>query len=179
MGGPPNLTLLCPLAKKRLMKTQITAAYTAVLAVLALTVSCSKEPVDTIEIVAAENVREIELEILDAVNEYRTSNGYSALEFSEVAYDVANEHTDYMIARGTINHDGFSARASEISAQVNARAVAENVARDFPTALDVFNGWLKSDGHRKNMEGDFSHSAVSVKISPSGKLYFTQIFYLQ
>lgn len=161
------------------MKTQITAAYTAVLAIMAMTMSCSKEPVGPVEIVVSENVQDIELEIMDAVNEFRISNGHTALEFSEVAYEKANEHTDYMIARGSINHDGFSARASEISAQVNAKAVAENVARDFPTAADVFNGWLKSEGHRKNMEGDFSHSAVSVKISPAGKMYFTQIFVLQ
>jgi uncharacterized protein YkwD len=161
------------------MKTQITSAFVAALALMALTVSCSKEPVDSIEIVVSENVQDIELELINAVNEFRKSNGHSALEFNEVAYELANEHTDYMIARGALNHDGFSARASEISAQVNAQAVAENVARDFPTALDAFNGWLRSDGHRKNMEGDFSHTAVSVKISPSGQLYFTQIFFLK
>lgn len=82
-----------------------------------------------------------------------------------------------MIARGTINHDNFSARASKISSIENAELVAENVAKDYANAAEAFQGWLDSSSHKKTMEGEFTHTAVSVKKDAHGKLYFTQIFF--
>jgi len=153
--------------------------FWAFAAMLVLSVACTKEPVAPAEVPVSANMKAVESELLQTVNEYRRSQGHPALNFSAVAYDFANKHTDYMIASGEINHDGFSARASEISAQVNARAVAENVAKDYPNAQEAFKGWVESESHRKTMEGEFTHTAVSVKVAPDGKLFFTQLFYLQ
>lgn len=151
----------------------------ALVAALVMATACTKDPVVPAEIPVSQNMKAVESELLQAVNDYRLSQGHTALYFSAVAYEYANQHTDYMIASGEINHDGFSARASEISAQVNARAVAENVAKDYPSAQEAFKGWLDSESHRKTMEGEFTHTAVSVKVAPDGKLFFTQLFYLQ
>ena len=62
-------------------------------------------------------------------------------------------------------------------AKVDASAVAENVAKDYPTAKITFEKWVASSGHRKNIEGDFTHTAVSVKKDAAGHYYFTQLFY--
>jgi len=140
-------------------------------------VSCTKESVSDTSIIEAENAKEIETELLSLVNEYRISLGKTALEFNEVAYEYANEHTAYMISKDAINHDNFSSRASKISLQLNAVFVAENVARNYNNAEGAFQGWLDSTSHKKTMEGDFSHTAVSVKINNEGELYFTQIFF--
>lgn len=140
-------------------------------------VSCSKESVAPANIIEAENATAIELELLGVVNDHRTSLGQTALEFSEVAYEYANQHNDYMISKGTINHDNFSSRASKISSQVNAEFVAENVAKDYDNAAEAFQGWLNSSSHKKTMEGEFTHTAVSVKISETGDFYYTQIFF--
>ena len=99
------------------------------------------------------------------------------MDYSAVAYEYANKHTDYMIAKGSINHDNFSARASDISQAVNASFVSENVAKDYDSAVEAFQKWLASSDHRKTMEGEFTHTAVSVKRNSDGKLYFTQLFY--
>lgn len=157
------------------MKTALHLAVT-VLFVLLLS-SCSKETADEITVPKAENAISVEQELLVMVNDYRNSLGYSNLNFSEVAYDYANDHTDYMIAMGTINHDNFSARASKISSEVNASVVAENVAKDYASAKKAFDEWMASAGHRKNIEGDFSHTAVSVKKDKAGNFYYTQLFY--
>lgn len=154
-------------------------ALWALVASLALSIACTKEPVDPVDIPVWRNMKAVESELFQKVNEYRLSQGHTPLNFSAVAYDYANQHTDYMIASGEINHDGFSARASEISALVNARSVAENVAKDYPNAQKAFMGWFESESHRKTMEGEFTHTAVSVKLAPNGKLYFTQLFYLE
>ena len=139
--------------------------------------SCGKEPLESPTVLETENAFPIEQELLGMVNNYRDSLGYSTLEFSSIAYDYANRHTDYMISKGTINHDGFTSRASDIATKVDASAVAENVAKDFPTAKATFDNWISSSGHRKNIEGDFTHTAVSIKKDSSGHYYFTQLFY--
>ena len=78
---------------------------------------------------------------------------------------------------GGISHDNFSARASGIATEVNAEYVAENVATDYDTAQEAFEGWMKSSSHKKTMEGDFTHTAVSVKKASNDKYYFTQLFF--
>jgi uncharacterized protein YkwD len=139
--------------------------------------SCSKETLDNTNIIEAENATEVENELLDVVNNHRVSLGYNVLEFSSVAYEYANEHNNYMISKGSINHDNFSARASNIVTAVEAEYVAENVAKDYKTAIEAFKGWLNSTNHKKTMEGEFTHSAVSVKKNTSGDYYFTQLFF--
>lgn len=145
--------------------------------ILSLTGSCSKESAEPLVVVRALSSPEVEQELLGLVNAHRMSLGYSSLEFSPVAYEYASAHTDYMIASGTLNHDNFNTRASGISQEVNAEYVAENIARDYDTALQAFNGWLESSGHRTTMEGDFTHTAVSVKKDASGNYYYTQLFF--
>lgn len=142
-----------------------------------VTVSCSTESIGPATVTEVENAVEVEQELLGIVNEHRVSLGYNYLDFSLVAYEYANKHTDYMIAKGTINHDNFSARASDISQAVNASYVSENVAKDYDSALEAFQKWLASADHRKTMEGEFTHTAVSVKRNTDGNLYFTQLFY--
>ena len=139
--------------------------------------SCSKEPLDNSSIIEAKNATEVENELLNIVNSHRISLGYNALSFSAIAYDYANKHNDYMVATGNLSHDGFNSRASSISNEVNAEYVAENIAKDYSTAAEAFENWLGSTDHKKTMEGNFTHTAVSVKEDTSGNLYFTQLFY--
>lgn len=139
--------------------------------------SCTKESAEPLNIVESQNVTEVEQELLNTVNEHRMSLGKNTLEFNSAAYREANSHTDYMIAKGAINHDNFTARASGISAETDAEFVAENVAKDYATASGAFEGWLNSTNHKRTMEDDFTHTAVSVKKDADGTLYFTQIFY--
>lgn len=139
--------------------------------------SCTKESLNTSNIIEAENAKEVELELLRVVNDHRIAIDQPELEYSLVAYEYANEHNDYMISLGDINHHNFSSRASKISSQIGAEFVAENVAKDYDNAAEAFQGWLNSSSHKKTMEGDFTHTAVSVKINGAGDFYFTQIFF--
>ncbi len=152
--------------------------HTLLIGVVLLAVSCSKESVvgETL-IPESENAVVVEGELLAVVNDHRATLGYTVLEYSAVAYEFANKHTDYMIAKGSLSHDNFSARASNISSLENAEIVAENVAKDYDTAVEAFQGWLNSSSHKKTMEGDFTHTAVSVKKDANGNYYFTQLFF--
>ncbi|TLF46674.1 CAP domain-containing protein [Maribacter aurantiacus] len=140
--------------------------------------SCTAEPLqdDTIIAVAENNVI-LEQEVLAVVNDHRASLGLNQLEFSEIAYKYANKHTDYMISKGSLSHDNFSARASSINSEITVKMVAENVAKEYDTAMEAFEGWYQSSSHKKTMEGEFSHTAVSVKRNAEGDYYYTQLFY--
>lgn len=139
--------------------------------------SCTDDSIMETPVIEAENAFTVEQELLDIVNEYRLSLNTNALEFSEVAYKYANKHTDYMISKGSISHDNFSSRASNINAEVAVEMVAENVAKNYDNAIEAFQSWYNSSSHKKTMEGDFTHTAISIKKDKIGDYYFTQLFY--
>tara|TARA_R110002051_G_scaffold71624_5_gene129399 strand:+ start:38357 stop:38830 length:474 start_codon:yes stop_codon:yes gene_type:complete len=139
--------------------------------------SCTSDPIEETPVLEAENVITIEQDLLEIVNEHRLSLNTNMLQFSDVAYKYANLHTDYMILKGSISHDNFSSRASNINTEIAVEIVAENVAKDYRTALEAFQGWYLSSSHKKTMEGDFTHTGISVKKDALGNFYFTQLFY--
>lgn len=141
--------------------------------------SCTGDSIEDTPVIEMENAIAVEGELLEIVNEHRLALNTNALKFSAVAYKYANLHTDYMIAKGSISHDNFSSRASNINAEVAVEMVAENVAKDYNTAVEAFEGWYSSGIHKKTMEGDFTHTAISIKQDVKGNYYFTQLFYKQ
>ncbi|MDB2606843.1 CAP domain-containing protein [Zobellia sp.] len=151
--------------------------YVALVLFVCTLASCSKESAGSTNVIEKENAEIVETELLEAVNEHRISLGSNSLKFSSVAYVQANNHTDYMISKGALNHDNFSSRASQISSEEAAEFIAENVAKDYATASEALTGWLNSNSHKTTLEGEFTHTAVSVKKDNNGKLYFTQIFF--
>lgn len=151
------------------------------LSVLTLT-SCSKESLHEDEIldlvteVAPVDYSSIEIEVMELVNEYRLSQGLSALEFLNEISGLAENHNFHMIEEDEVCHDNFASRYSELMNLVDAQAVSENVAYGYSTAEAVVKAWIGSEGHRKNMEGNLTHFGISVDADAEGKLYFTHIF---
>ncbi|MBQ4914399.1 CAP domain-containing protein [Maribacter sp. MMG018] len=145
--------------------------------VVVLLTSCSKDANEVYEKVAlTATTSDMEEQILDLVNEYRVSKGLVVLEVNSAAKKYATAHNEYMISKDEISHDNFLQRASDLSLEINAIHVAENVARDFDTAEEVFNAWLLSAAHLKNIIGDFTETAISVDTDAEGRQYFTQVF---
>lgn len=119
----------------------------------------------------------IELETMTLINNYRISKGLNALEkINHVSYK-SEEHDAYMIANNVVNHNDFEARSTNIMKTLGAKNVSENVAYNYNSAQGVFDAWLKSEGHKQNIEGDFTHFGISVReSSTTGKKYYTNIF---
>ncbi|WP_378185453.1 CAP domain-containing protein [Aquimarina sp. W85] len=159
------------------MKTYLKSIFILYIAV-AIT-SCSKDNDDQVdenaEIDTTEN--STESEILRLVNEHRVSIQLPALEVSTLATTLAKEHTIYMIDKKRISHDNFDKRFDRLKAEENARTAAENVASFQPTAEKVVNAWLDSDGHRQNIEGNFSFTGIAALKDDQGRFYYTQIFH--
>ena len=146
--------------------------------------SCSKDnsiPENDTQLKSADLVNTIaytaiESDILAGVNKYRESKGLTALaRVDEVTYQ-ADDHTVYMTDNEVVNHDNFNVRYTNLVSGVGAKAVAENVAFGYGSADAVVKAWIASDGHRVNIEGDFTHFGISVDKDKNGKNYFTNIF---
>jgi uncharacterized protein YkwD len=120
----------------------------------------------------------VERDVLYYINKHRESKGLSPLGFSAVlASEARNHSTDMASRRVSFGHDGLTARTKNISKQIKSvHTVSENVARGPITAEQAVNLWLKSPGHRKNIEGNYKYTGIGVARDRKSELYFTQIF---
>ncbi|MFT6796091.1 MAG: hypothetical protein ACJART_001229 [Maribacter sp.] len=135
------------------------------------------EPEKEVFLVSTATHSDIESELFEIINNYRISLNLNVLKFEGASYYFAKKHSKYMILQGNTSHDNFAKRAEQISMNTGATYVAENVAKDYDTAVEAFEAWLESDGHRLNIEGDYTHSAISIKENEEGNLYFTHLFF--
>jgi uncharacterized protein YkwD len=123
---------------------------------------------------------DLESPVHDKVNNYRASQGKSALGYDDRIAAIARTHSLDMANKDEINHDGFDGRVSQLKAVLGTAniAVGENVAYNCgysdPVQVAV-DGWINSEGHRKNMIGDYNWTGIGVAVNGE-KYYFTQIF---
>ncbi|WP_008638504.1 CAP domain-containing protein [Bizionia argentinensis] len=144
--------------------------------------SCSSESID--EVVIIEDSSEliipesktIEIEIMELINDYRLSKGLNPLNNVGIIKAQAFNHTDYMISNNHVSHDNFNSRRLFLEDRLGAQNVSENVAYGFTSAQSAVSAWLKSDGHRANIEGDFTDFELSADQNDAGKWYYTNIF---
>jgi uncharacterized protein YkwD len=88
-----------------------------------------------------------------AVNRNRA--GCAPLAWDDVAARAAQAHSDDMARRGYFSHT--SPEGGDMGSRLRAqgasyRMAAENIAAGQPTAEMVVQGWLRSSGHRRNIE---------------------------
>lgn len=123
----------------------------------------------------------MEAEILKLVNQHRRKKGLGPMSWNQAMSDVAHQHSSNMARKKTaFGHNGFEQRVKKISAKTGGlKGWAENVAHGQISASEVMKGWLKSPGHRKNIEGKYNLIGIGIESSRNGDLYFTQIFGLK
>ncbi|WP_103071458.1 CAP domain-containing protein [Aquimarina sediminis] len=161
------------------MKLPIRVVCIAYVAILLF--SCSPENIEdnissTDKEFVVPEVKSIEIEILELINSYRVSQGLNVLESLDIVKSQAYTHTDYMIKQNNMSHDYFHERKSYLIANAGASKVAENVGYGYSSAESVVNAWLKSDSHRRTIEGDYTEFDISVEQNKEGVLFFTNIF---
>lgn len=109
------------------------------------------------------------------VNSYRVSRGLPALVWDRRAAAVAKAHSRDMFEGRYFSHtspDGRSLRDRLHARALQYSSAGENIAWGQETGRDVLRAWLRSKGHRRNIEGrDFTHHGVG-KVGP----YWTHIF---
>lgn len=120
----------------------------------------------------------LEREILSLVNDYRKTKKLAPLSTNAaIEYQARRHSMDMGTHRIPFGHQGLSFRIKYIQEKVpGATIVGENVAYGNLSAKAVVNGWIKSDEHRKNMEGSYKYTGIGVTRNMQNQLYFTQIF---
>ena len=149
--------------------------------VLVLTlVSCSNdatEEKEDLELITNYDYSAEETDLANRINEYRVSVGLNALEIVNHISYKSLEHNSYMIENNVVNHDYFDSRANNIIQVLGAVRVGENIAYNFSTPNSALHAWKNSPGHKANLDGDYTHFGISIKINPeNGKKYYTNMF---
>jgi uncharacterized protein YkwD len=150
--------------------------------ILSFMSSCSPEdsnstPESQLSISSNYEYSTLELETMNLINNYRVSIGLNALEKINHVSLKSEEHDHYMIANNVVNHDNFVSRSENIMKVLGAKNVSENIAYNYNSAKGAFDAWLNSEGHKENIEGNFTHFGISVRENPvNGKKYYTNIF---
>jgi uncharacterized protein YkwD len=129
------------------------------------------------EEVESSSISRIEKEVFEDVNTYRESIGLPALKWMNAIKGQAEQHSDNMAKRKTgFGHEGFEERVNKLRKSITITGAAENVAYGKLSADAVTKGWLNSPGHKKNIEGNYTYTAVGISVDRQGYLFFTQIF---
>jgi uncharacterized protein YkwD len=87
-----------------------------------------------------------------------------------------------MAAGGAVGHDGFNGRVANIRKTIPVVNAGENIgyiSGYTNPAVAIFNEWLTSFGHVKNIEGRYDLTGVGAARNHNGDYYITQIFILK
>lgn len=126
----------------------------------------------------ADSDKAIEQEVLVHINEYRQQHGLSTLTLDERISKEARQHSIAMAKHALpFGHQHFLTRINNIRTQIkNAGAGAENVAYNYRDGQDVVRNWLKSPGHKRNIDGNYNLTGIGIARDQRGRIYFTQLF---
>ena len=136
----------------------------------------SDESIETVTVAEAPQAKQIEIEILELINDYRLSLGLNPLSNMDDIKIEAYGHTNYMMSTGNVSHTNFFQRKQNLINNAGAINVGENVAYAYSSAQSVVNAWINSDSHRENMEGDYTNFDISAEKDAEGRWYYTNIF---
>lgn len=137
-------------------------------------------PPETIAATPAKPPSAMEKSIHNQINQYRQARKLPPLTLDARISAQAKIHSQNM-ANGKVpfSHNGFEQRVSVIHRQIPYRAASENVAfnQGYPNpAKQAVDGWIKSDGHRVNIEGQYNLTGIGVVKNAKNEYYFTQLF---
>lgn len=118
-------------------------------------------------------------DFMTLINDHRVSIGIDPLLHVDGLQEIAEGHSANMAA-GIVSfgHTGFSDRCAMGRSVLNgANLCAENVANGQRTVKAAFDSWMKSSGHKSNIEQvRATHTGFGFAKSSSGVWYWTQIF---
>ena len=118
-----------------------------------------------------------ETEVLRLVNVERAKYGLSALALDSGATEVAHVRAKEIVT--SFSHtrpNGSSCFTAADELDISYRFAGENIAYGYPTPEKVVNGWMNSEGHRKNiLSSSFSKIGIGC-YENNGILYWSQFF---
>jgi uncharacterized protein YkwD len=120
--------------------------------------------------------------VIEEINDRRGENDVQPLHRMELLDKVAWRHVNYMAERKTITHFGFKRRARFINKTLGNSYVGENCCR-YPSKAynkrvikNIFDGWMRSEGHKRNILNPAYTSTGIGCVIKNGCIYIVQIF---
>ena len=139
--------------------------------------TASKETVVTPKTSAAGFNTAYEADVLRLINAERAKYGLSPLVSDKGATEVAHLRAKEIVK--SFSHtrpDGSSCFTAAKELGISYRQAGENIAYGYPTPQKVVEGWMNSEGHRKNiLSSSFSKAGIGCYKS-NGILYWSQFF---
>ncbi len=137
----------------------------------------TQQTVEPTQPVTSEFNTTYEAEVLRLVNEQRVKYGLSLLAADNGAEEVAHLRAKEIVK--SFSHtrpNGSSCFTAAKELGVSYRSAGENIAYGYPNPESVVNGWMNSEGHRKNiLSPSFGRIGIGCYKS-GGVLYWTQFF---
>lgn len=123
----------------------------------------------------------MEIQIFDLTNSIRARNNVGLLQWSELVYQTAKNHSIDMATNDYFSHtalNGLSPFDRMKSNGIKYRYAAENLIAGHGDSTDSSYGWFQSEGHRKNMlHPNLYYLGVGGSTGGTYSNYFTQNFY--
>ena len=128
-----------------------------------------------------DNITEMARQIIDLTNRERAIRGVGSMLHQQQLANAAQSHAKDMMENNYFSHTGLngSTPGDRITAEgYRWQTYGENIARGYGTAQRVMDGWMASEGHRKNILNDaFTEIGIGYTDGPlSGDDYFVQNF---
>jgi uncharacterized protein YkwD len=123
-----------------------------------------------------------EQKILDLTNEARKKEKLTPLKINFTLVKAARAHSKNMAKQRKMDHklDGKNPGDRLKDAGYRAAYYGENIAfgfRKFGTPEKIFDGWMESKGHRKNiLTAAFREIGIGTYTNAAGETYYTQVF---
>ncbi|MCU0536954.1 MAG: CAP domain-containing protein [Hydrococcus sp. Prado102] len=125
----------------------------------------------------------IEQKVHQQINRYRLSRNLPPLRLDAQLSHEARLYSQQMAqGKATFSHKGIEKRFKKVEQIIPYRKAAENLALNKgyqDPGMVAVEGWLKSPGHRKNIEGQFNLTGIGVAKNLKGEYYLTQFFILE
>lgn len=140
---------------------------------------CSCAVRKSANVLTPEQQAERENKIWEYVNDYRKSHNRHTLVSSEPLTRLAREHSMRMQRTNQLDHQGFSRRVAKARYHYPQTYVAENVGMNYGHSQPektMVDSWIRSQGHRVNLLGNYRHTGIGITQNAQGKIFFTQLF---
>ena len=114
-----------------------------------------------------------QIELIEAHNKRRASNGIDPLVLDEKLCEYAQRHAEYMAEKRSMKHSS----RSKLQELCGAGWVGENIAWGQEGVEDVMSGWMWSPMHRWNILGEsYKKAGFGVKKDSEGRNYWCVVF---
>ncbi len=126
-----------------------------------------------------ESLLALEQEVVTLTNAERTAAGCAPLEWDDRLHQAAREHSTDMATHNYFSHTGRDGRSpfDRMRDAGYPNPAAENIAMGYQTPAQVVEGWMNSDGHRRNiLNCQYRTIGVGLAYDERGRPYWTQVF---